>query len=104
MEQHPYLSPQNSSGRPPKNWLIESILVTVFCFLPCGLLGVINATEVNSRWAAGDYEGARSAADKAARWTKIGFFIWLIISAVGLAFFLYVLTQNESFRLLLNPQ
>ena len=31
---------------PPKNWLIESILVTLFCCLPLGIAGIINASKV----------------------------------------------------------
>jgi hypothetical protein len=59
----------------PKNWLVESILVTIFCCLPFGIVGIVNAANVNSRFDAGDVAGADRASKEAGKWTKIGFFI-----------------------------
>ncbi|MFZ3275199.1 MAG: CD225/dispanin family protein, partial [Lutibacter sp.] len=42
----------------PKNYLIESILVTIFCCLPFGIVGIVFAAQVNAKFDAGDYEGA----------------------------------------------
>ncbi len=61
----------------PKNWLVESILVSVFCCLPFGIVGIINASAVNSKFNAGDYQGALQSSKDAGKWTKIGFFIGL---------------------------
>ena len=57
----------NFSGNnlPPKNWLIESILVTVFCCLPLGIVGIINASSVEGKYAKGDIEGANKASSLA---------------------------------------
>lgn len=81
----------NSQGPQPKNWLVESILVTLFCCLPFGIAGIVNAANVNSKYAVGDYAGAQAASAAAAKWTKIGFFagiavliIYGILMAVGL--------------------
>ena len=60
---------------PPKNWLVESILVTLFCCLPFGIAGIVFATQVNTKWTVGDYSGALKASQDAAKWTKIGFFV-----------------------------
>ena len=60
---------------PTKNWLVEAILVTIFCCLPFGIVGIVNAAQVNSRMSAGDYLGAERASREAGKWTKIGFFI-----------------------------
>lgn len=65
---------------PPKNWLVESILVTLFCCLPLGIVGIVNASSVSSKFAAGDYNGALEASKNAAKWTKIGFFVGLGIA------------------------
>ena len=65
----------NPGGPPPKNWLVESILVTLFCCLPFGIVGIVNAASVNSKYAAGDYAGAQQSSVAAGKWTKIGFFI-----------------------------
>ena len=59
----------------PKNWLVESILVTLFCCLPFGIAGIVFSSQVNSKYDAGDYEGANRAAADAKKWTKIGFFV-----------------------------
>ncbi|MEJ7677797.1 MAG: CD225/dispanin family protein [Segetibacter sp.] len=64
---------------PPKNWLVESILVTLFCCLPFGIAGIVFATQVNSKFAAGDYNGALQASRDAARWTKIGFWAGIVV-------------------------
>lgn len=68
-------APQRPSSAMPKNWLIESILVTLFCCLPFGIAGIVFASRVESRYYAGDLEGAEYNAREAAKWTKIGFFI-----------------------------
>lgn len=69
---------------PPKNWLAESILVTIFCCLPFGIVGIVNASQVNSRLAAGDHDGALRASREAGKWTKVGFFVGL----AGILFYL----------------
>lgn len=74
----------NESGnRLPKTWLLESILVTLFCCLPFGIAGIVNASKVESRYYAGDYSEAERVSEQAGKWTKIGFWIGL----VGIAFY-----------------
>jgi hypothetical protein len=70
----------------PKNWLVESILVTIFCCLPFGIAGIVFASQVNSKYAAGDYAGALQASRDAAKWTKIGFFVSLGLWVLYLIF------------------
>ena len=81
--QQPY-QPAYGGERPPKNWLIESILATLFCCWPFAIAGIVNAAKVDSRFYAGDYEGAERAAAEAKKWTMIAF--WLGISIFGLYF------------------
>ena len=69
------------SQTPPKNWLVESILVTIFCCLPFGIAGIVFASQVNTKFAAGDYDGAIKASRDAAKWTKIGFWTGIVIVA-----------------------
>jgi len=68
---------QASGQKPPKSWLVESILVTLFCCLPFGIAGIVNASKVESRFYAGDVAGANASSADAAKWTKIGFWIGL---------------------------
>lgn len=73
IQQNPYQAPTAM----PKNWLVESILVTLFCCLPFGIAGIVFASQVNTKYTAGDYDGALRASKDAAKWTKIGFFVGL---------------------------
>ncbi len=76
-------TPQYSSnGAKPKNWILESILVTLFCCLPLGIVGIVNASKVDSKYASGDYAGAQKASEDAAKWTKIGFFVGIGVSVI----------------------
>jgi len=66
----------------PKTWLVESILATIFCCLPFGIAGIVNAANVSSRFNAGDLDGAINASQQAGKWTKISF--WIAIACWAL--------------------
>lgn len=87
---------ENTATQPmPKTWLVPSILVTIFCCLPFGIVGIINATKVESLYKSGDIAGAIEASNKAGKWTKyaligglvifIAYAIFTILSFGGLA-------------------
>ncbi|MCM1093253.1 MAG: CD225/dispanin family protein [Lachnospiraceae bacterium] len=76
--------PYYSNEIPPKTWLAESILVTILCCLPFGIVGIIKASNVSSLWQAGRIEEARAASASAKKWTLIGFFASLAV------YFLYI--------------
>lgn len=88
---------QNNFQRPPKTWLLESILVTLFCCWPFGIAGIVNASRVESRFYAGDEEGAIRASEEAGKWTKIAF--WVMLGLVGLYILLMVLGVASSIAL-----
>ena len=71
----------------PRNWLAESILVTLFCCLPFGIAGIVNAAQVSSKFASGDYDGALRASQEAGKWTKIGFWVGIGVIALYVLFF-----------------
>ena len=71
----------------PKNWLAESILVTLLCCLPFGIVGIVNAAQVSSRFKSGDYDGSLRASQEAARWTKISFWVGIGVIALYILFF-----------------
>lgn len=60
------------------NYLVQSILVTLFCCLPLGIVSIIFAAQVNTKVAAGDIEGARESSEKAKK-----FAIWALIAGVA---------------------
>ncbi len=56
-----------------------AILSTLLCCLPLGVVSIVFAAQVNSKWASGDYEGARRASKNAKNWA-----IWsAILGVVG---------------------
>ncbi|MFV0592616.1 MAG: CD225/dispanin family protein [Draconibacterium sp.] len=59
-------------GTPPPNYLVFAILVTIFCCQVLGIVSIVFAAQVNSKWSAGDYEGARIASKNAKMWAWIG--------------------------------
>ena len=65
----------------PKNYLVESILATLFCCFPIGIPAIVYAAQVNSKFAVGDFEGAQKASRNAKTWT-----IWCVV--IGLFFFI----------------
>ena len=82
----------------PKNWLAESILVTLLCCLPFGIAGIVNAAQVSSKFSAGDYDGSLRASEEAAKWTKIGF--WVGIGVIALYFLFFVVLGVGGFMAL----
>lgn len=95
----PQYGQQQPMGVMPKTWLVESILVTLFCCLPFGIVGIVKASKVSSLFGMGDYEGANKASEDAKKWTvrglvcgiiynvlAIGFYVWLMMSAGGTGF------------------
>ena len=65
----------------PRNYLIESILTTICCCLPLGIAGIVFASQVNSKFALGDYEGALQASKEAKKWMT-----WAIIAGIIINF------------------
>lgn len=78
----------------PKNWLIESILISLFCCSPISIVGIFYAAKVESLYYAKDYAMAQEYANKAKLWALIGIlfipacYVVLIIfgSMLGLLF------------------
>jgi hypothetical protein len=48
--------------------------------LPFGIVGIVNAASVSSRYSAGDLSGAENASQQAGKWIKWSF--WLGLAAV----------------------
>ena len=80
----------------PKNWLVESILVTLLCCLPFGIVGIINAAQVDTKFKQGDFEGAERASREAAKWTRIGFFIGIGLVVLYIIYFVVMLAAGLS--------
>jgi|ERR1041384_4302347 hypothetical protein len=72
-------TPPPSSGAPASvpNYLIPAI-ISLFCCLPLGIVGVIFAAQVNGKVAAGDTAGAMDAAKKAKMFSFIAIGLGLL--------------------------
>jgi Interferon-induced transmembrane protein len=88
-------TPPPSSGAPASvpNYLVPAI-ISLFCCLPLGVVGVIFAAQVNGKVAAGDTAGALDAAKKAKLFSFIaiglgllgivGYVLFVVIMGVGM--------------------
>ena len=71
-----------NQGSKPDNNMLWSILSTLFCCLPLGIVAIINAAKVDGLYRSGDYSGAQEAADNAKKYAQYGLvigIIWIVI-------------------------
>lgn len=66
------------------NYLVQSILVTLCCCLPFGIVAIIFSSQVNSKLAAGDVAGAEEASRKAKMWCWIAFGAGIVLIAIAI--------------------
>lgn len=74
-----------TTGTPPSNFLVPAILSTIFCCLPFGIVGIVFASQVNTKFAAGDYAGAAASASKARMWTYISIGVGIVTIVLSIA-------------------
>lgn len=79
----------NELQSPPKNYLVESILATIFCCLPFGIAGIVFASQVNSKFESGDIDGAIKASQEVKKWMK-----WSIISGVIVLYLIFLFVMG----------
>jgi Interferon-induced transmembrane protein len=84
-------NPPPAAGAPAtvSNYLIPAI-ISLFCCLPLGIVGVIFAAQVNSKVAAGDIQGAMDSSKKAKLFSFIAIGLGVLICIGYLVFFLVV--------------
>ena len=63
-------------------YLAQSILVTIFCCMPFGIVAIVYSAQVNSKLKAGDYAGAVECSNKAKTWGWVSFGIGLAIGLI----------------------
>lgn len=81
----------------PKTWLVESILITCICCLPFGIMGIVNATKIETLYSNGQYEQALYRSSQARKWVLWGFFIMLafwIIYILGWGIYLLLISKQ----------
>ncbi len=84
--------PESPSGMDPPappahipNYLVQAILVTIFCCLPFGIVSIVYAAQVNTKLDAGDVAGAVQASSNAKTWIWVSFGGGLFFVVYGVA-------------------
>ncbi|MDE7402668.1 MAG: CD225/dispanin family protein [Muribaculaceae bacterium] len=68
----------------PPTYLLWAVLATICCCMPAGVVAIVFASSVSSRWFAGDIEGARKASRNAEIWIIVSIVLGIVWSAVYL--------------------
>ena len=74
----------------PSNWLWQSIVATILCCLPFGVVGIVYAARVDSLYYNKKYDEAEVFARKAKTWTLVAvvaglvyLVLWIVAMATG---------------------
>jgi len=78
----------------PNNHLVMAIITTILCCLPLGIVSIVFASQVNSKYTIGDYEGAEKASKNAKLFWIIALVLGLVI-IVGYAGFIFFYAGDE---------
>lgn len=62
----------------PNNYLLPAILSTVCCCLPFGIVSIVYAAQVDSKWSGGDFAGALKSSENAKMWFYIALGLGLV--------------------------
>jgi hypothetical protein len=77
------------------NYLVQAILVTLFCCLPFGIVSIVFAAQVNARLAGGDLAGALSASNSARIWCWVSFICGLLPILLYAMFIVFAIASGE---------
>ena len=76
------------SGDEIPTYLWQSIVCTLFCCTPVGVVAIVFAAQASTRLAQGNMAGGRQASDSARKWCTgsfiAGLFVWGIVCAGGM--------------------
>jgi hypothetical protein len=77
------------------NYLWQSIVVTLLCCMPFGIVAIVYATKVDGLVASGDYFAAEAASKSAKFWVWLTFGIGLLLNLLSLIFFFFVMAAGS---------
>ncbi len=83
-----HMAPPQMAGQPVgsvPNYLVQAILLTIFCCIPFGIVAIVYAAQVNGKLAVGDIYGATEVSNKAKMWCwwSFGVGLGLVILYMG---------------------
>lgn len=85
-------------GEPVPNYLVQSILVTLCCCLPLGIVAIIQSAKVNGLVEQGKISEAVAASDAAKKYCWIGFAIGLVINVLNVGRVIVEMQNQGAFR------
>ncbi len=81
---------------PPPNYLAWAIVTTLLCFWPLGIVAIVFAAQVNTKWAAGDVLGAQNASRQARTFTIVAAVIGALIVPIVVFFWIIAVAAGSS--------
>lgn len=84
----PKVQPQEKKeeAKCPKSYMGWAIVFTLLCCLPTGIVAIIYASQVTSKFHTGDIDGAYRASDRAQLWIIISFVLGLVANVLSIPF------------------
>lgn len=68
----------------PKSFLVWSIVATLLCCMPAGVVAIIYSSMVAGKYYTGDYEGAKKCSERAEIWIIASIVLSVIGNALSL--------------------
>lgn len=73
----------NAAAKPliivkPPSHLVGAIIATLLCCMPFGIVAIVYAAQVDSKFNAGDYVGAQNASNTAKTWLVVSIVVGLL--------------------------
>lgn len=95
----PYQSGAPSGRQPakPDNYLVWSILSTICCCVPLGIVSIVYSCRVNTLYSCGRYAEAAAAAANAKKWALIALILGVISGIIS-----FMLGLHDGFNSLSN--
>lgn len=75
-----------------RTYLAEAILVTIFCFMPFGIVAIVYAAQVSAFLRRGDVARAKNASKMARIWMNIG--IWTGVGLLVVAVLILLMVKK----------
>ena len=83
------MNDQQQAQSPPSNYLVFAILTTILCCQVFGIVSIVYAAQVNSKWYAGDHQGAIDASRNAKLWAWVAFGTGFVLGFIGILMALF---------------
>lgn len=98
MDNTPIPPPPTAVQTPcPNNHLVFSILTTLFCCLPTGIVAIIYSCKVDSLYNENRLQESQNASQCALRWSIVSIILGIVVNLLlGIVGFLYTANELEA--------